>query len=262
MRESRDSIFAKSGEYPGMNPRNDEIREWLRARLAAAGRGARQRLARYLGLPRPDAITRMLNTDPAKESREIKAHEYEAMRKFFGDEPLAPVDGVSGPVPVSPKRVPYGGEVRAGGFYAVNEYFSQDAGDHIVPETIIEHPRFSQLKQYAWMVHGDSMDMAGITDGTWAVAAEYAEYRDRVGELYNGQKVIVERRRHGGSEIERTVKEVQFTRGGIRLVPRSSNAVHKELFVPHDAEADNDKEEIRILAVVLSTIQDHSKPPE
>lgn len=66
-----------------MTARNDEIREWLRQQLDAVGHGAKQRLAKYLGFPRSDAITRMLNTDPTKETREIKAHELALMREFF-----------------------------------------------------------------------------------------------------------------------------------------------------------------------------------
>jgi len=68
----------------------DAQREWLRDRLANAPRGTRAKLAKFLGFDRPDAITRMLNTDPGKESREIKAHEFARMQAFFADEAIRP----------------------------------------------------------------------------------------------------------------------------------------------------------------------------
>lgn len=66
------------------DPQHD-IRVWAQAELAKRGHGAKGALAKSLGV-RPDAITRMTNTDPKKETREIRAHEYELMRKFFADE--------------------------------------------------------------------------------------------------------------------------------------------------------------------------------
>jgi phage repressor protein C with HTH and peptisase S24 domain len=59
-----------------------EMRMWLAEELQKMGHGARSRLAEFLGV-RTDAITRMTNLDPRKESREIRAHEYERMKEFF-----------------------------------------------------------------------------------------------------------------------------------------------------------------------------------
>ena len=64
----------------------EKNREWLRAHLEGRPHGVRVELARFLGFSRPDAITRMLNTDPNKESRTIKADELERMKEFFGAE--------------------------------------------------------------------------------------------------------------------------------------------------------------------------------
>ena len=66
-----------------MNDPQNEIRQWMAAQLDLKGRGAKGDLARHLKV-RPDAITRMANTDPEKESREIAAHELRAMEEFFG----------------------------------------------------------------------------------------------------------------------------------------------------------------------------------
>jgi hypothetical protein len=68
------------------DPQRD-IRLWAQAELAKRGHGAKGALAKFLDV-RADAITRMTNTDPRKESREIRAHELEKMRVFFGDETL------------------------------------------------------------------------------------------------------------------------------------------------------------------------------
>lgn len=59
-----------------------EIRLWLQEELAQRPHGTKGLLAKFLGV-RPDAITRMANTDPHKETREIRAHELVKMREFF-----------------------------------------------------------------------------------------------------------------------------------------------------------------------------------
>lgn len=100
------------------------------------------------------------------------------------------------------------------------------------------------------------MSLVGIQDGMWVVAGSYLDYVDKIGDIENGQFVIVERTRFGGSEAELTIKEVQFTRGGMRLLPRSMNAKHKELFIPIDPSADADSETVTIKAVVLAAVLD------
>lgn len=59
-----------------------EIRIWMQAELAKRDHGIRSALASFLDV-RPDAITRMANTDPSKETREIKADEHVKMIEFF-----------------------------------------------------------------------------------------------------------------------------------------------------------------------------------
>lgn len=65
-----------------MSDPQDDIRRWMKDELANAGRGSKGRLAKHLGV-RPDAITRMLNTEPGKEQRRVEAHELLLMREFF-----------------------------------------------------------------------------------------------------------------------------------------------------------------------------------
>lgn len=169
------------------------------------------------------------------------------------------VDGVDGPVPVLSPRVPYGGEVRAGGFLAVDE-LAQIEGDHMVPAAVVRNDLYGTAPQFAWKVRGSSMDLAGIHEGMWVIAVPYFDYVERFGDPPNGHAVIAERTRFGGSEIERTVKEVQFGRGGVRLVPRSSDPTHRELFVPYTPDADSDSETIAILAVVVSAVRVYEPP--
>jgi SOS-response transcriptional repressor LexA len=113
------------------------------------------------------------------------------------------------------------------------------------------HPAYPHLRQGAWLVSGDSMNDVGVLDGMWVVGPSYADWVDQYGELGNGNLVVVERTRAGGSERELTVKEVQFARRGMRLVPRSTNPKYQEFFIPLDEEADSDTETVQILAVVL-----------
>ncbi|SOC45731.1 phage repressor protein C with HTH and peptisase S24 domain [Rhizobium subbaraonis] len=85
-----------------------EIRIWMKENLEALGHGSKGRLAAALGV-RPDAITRMLNTESeGKEVREIKAHELGAIARFFGKEPpggdptairFVPIAGLAGAGP-------------------------------------------------------------------------------------------------------------------------------------------------------------------
>lgn len=205
----------------------DNVNKYLRGDIAQPRGDAMDRLARAVGVD-----PRWLRDGP------------ESLK------PIA-IDEVDGPVPVSTRRVPYGGSVGAGGFLPVEEY-NQDLDGSEVPPSVIWVPGYDGIEQFAWRVKGTSMNERGIVEGMWVVAAKYMDYLDKIGELYNGQVVIVERLRHGGSEIERTIKEVQFARGGMRLIPRSTDKSHREIFVPLDAEADNDTEEVRVLAVALS----------
>jgi hypothetical protein len=59
----------------------------MQERLEQMGHGAKGKLAAFLGV-RPDAVTRMANTDPNKETREIRGHELLRMQQFFHDDPF------------------------------------------------------------------------------------------------------------------------------------------------------------------------------
>lgn len=73
------------------DPQHD-LRIWLQQELAKRPHGTKGKLAKFIGA-RPDAITRMANTDPQKETRAIEAHELELMREFFGQDGAVPIRG-------------------------------------------------------------------------------------------------------------------------------------------------------------------------
>lgn len=226
------------------------------------------KLREALGISQAELAKRVGTTQQAigmiesgKVKRPTKLHEIaKALNSdvdyLLGANDVRQVDAAAAPVSLSGGSVAYGGRVGAGGFLPVDEYFRQDDEHVAIPPTVTRHPAFPRIPQAAWLVEGDSMDLAGIFHGMWIVAAHYLDYVDKVGELRNGQVVIVERNRHGGSERELTVKEVQFSRGGMRLVPRSANKAHKEFFIALDPEADGDTEEVLVIGVVLSATRD------
>ncbi len=76
-----------------------ETRVWLAENLARMGHGSKGRLAAFLRV-RPDAITRMANTDPEKEVREIRAHELLKMRAFFAGDDETPEHLLGRSIPI------------------------------------------------------------------------------------------------------------------------------------------------------------------
>ena len=146
--------------------------------------------------------------------------------------------------------LPYGGIVAAG-LRRLADQFNQDIAEHpMAPPSVPRSPIHPHLPQVAWRVVGDSMELARIYDGDWAVVIPYLEYVDKVGELDNSMFVVVEKSSAGGGEIELTLKEVQFGRYGMRLIPRS-NTKYPEYVIPMDREADPDEETVRIVGVVM-----------
>lgn len=82
IRDNRDRLFCGYRKNVCMTDPQREFRLWLKAKVDERGHGTKGELARALKL-KPDAITRMLNTDPKKESRQIKAHEIAQIFAFF-----------------------------------------------------------------------------------------------------------------------------------------------------------------------------------
>lgn len=70
-----------------MNPTQQNLKLWLARELERRGHGTRAKLARHLGVT-SDIVTRMANTKPGKESREIALDELPAIKQFFEDHPV------------------------------------------------------------------------------------------------------------------------------------------------------------------------------
>lgn len=148
----------------------------------------------------------------------------------------------------------FGGFAQAGGWLAVDEYFQQDVYE--VPEYVLRQPQYHKLRQYAYQVRGDSVNLAGIADGDWIVAADAADYVDHYGDTESGDLVVVERTRYQGAERELTVKEIRYYRDRYELVPRSDNPAHKPIIVLHNSAPD-DSMEVKVVGVVLTSYKNH-----
>lgn len=161
---------------------------------------------------------------------------------------IAGGDELSGEIPT------FAGFVQAGMFDQVDEGFQQDGFD--VPEFVRRQPAYERARQYCYQVRGDSMNLAGIENGMWVVAADYADFIDKYGEVESGEFVIVERTRYQGSERELTIKEIRFYADRYELLPRSTNSEHKPIVVPHDHDVSGDAITVRIVGVLLTAYRD------
>ncbi len=119
------------------------------------------------------------------------------------------------------------------------------------------HPDYPVAKQVAFEVEGDSMDLAGMPNGTILLAVEF--YNSGI-QPYDGMIVIVEERRDDGQIRRRTVKELHTMKDHFELRPRSSNPAHKTLKIPKKNPGDQ-KKEIVILAAVTD-IRRNIIPPK
>lgn len=240
-----------------MSDEREIVREWLRKLLESAPRGTKSRLAEHLGV-RPDVITRMLNNEAGKETREIRASEMVRIAEFFQvDPPISFVSSAFEPstvgaaIAIAGKPPQFGGHVQAGAWLGVDEYFQQDEAAALVPDFVVRVPRYAKVRQYAYQVHGDSVNRAGIDDGMWVVVADALDFIDHYGEIESGDLVVVERTRAQGAERELTIKEIRYYRDRYELLPKSTNTSHQPIVVPHNHNAD-DGIEVRVVGVVLS----------
>jgi len=112
--------------------------------------------------------------------------------------------------------------------------------------------RFPNADQYLREVQGDSMNLAGIQDGDLIHCVSTADigYWPQDGHL-----VEVERLRFDGAERELTVKEVQLTRDGILLWPRSNNPKWSEPLPLTEGLREGEDIVVRIVGRVLASIR-------
>jgi hypothetical protein len=76
-------VYLRNPQSFVMADEQESLRLWMRRGLNGKGRGARAELARRLNV-RTDAITRMQNVEPGKETRMIRTHEVPIIEEFLG----------------------------------------------------------------------------------------------------------------------------------------------------------------------------------
>lgn len=197
--------------------------------LRKLGRGASRDLAERLGFARQDAVTRMLNTDPEKESREIKAHEKDTIEAFFAEklEPAGRKPKPQNPVSEShkgtyPKEkqvhevvyVDIIGEVAMGVWVEETAYIEPHD-----PVPMMNDPQFRGMKLFALRARGPSMNRI-IHDGDVVICVDKWELGK---DIADEDIVVVVRTRSGGQMRETTLKQVEIKDGKIRLWPRSDD---------------------------------------
>jgi SOS-response transcriptional repressor LexA len=126
--------------------------------------------------------------------------------------------GQADPVQVEPElsQLPVVGPVQAGAWLAVDDLPQDD------PPTmpVMLDRRYLHARQWLREVRGDSMNARNILPGDFAHLVDITEAGVN---LNTGMIVEVTRHRDGGGLREITLKEVELTRDGILLWPRSTN---------------------------------------
>lgn len=143
------------------------------------------------------------------------------------------------------------GKVEAGSFREVDDFNQSEPETFLVPRD----PEFPSARVLAFDVSGDSMNALSpmpIPPGYRAICVAYEDIADRV-PLRNGMVVVVQRTREGGHIREWSIKQVEFYADRIEFHPRSTNAKHKPIVVPHDYQAD-DGTSVEVIALVRSAI--------
>jgi len=147
-----------------------------------------------------------------------------------------------------PRGVAYGGIVEAGAFRPVN-MFDQEGEYRTV--SIAPDSRFPVSVQHVFEVVGDSMLLAGLAPGMWALAVDLHSYEKIYGEPGDGKLVVVARIRDGDREL--TVKRLRIFRDRMELQPESPNPMHKPIVFPWPPR-DDGPSEAAIVAVVLQAV--------
>ena len=132
-----------------------------------------------------------------------------------------------------------------------------DDADIIQTEDLIAaSPKFDIDSQIAFRVHGNSMDLAGIPDGSIILCVDV----HRLSDLESGDIVVVERRE--GHLVERTCKQLVATGGRAELWPRSSDPKHKApIIIPDSCENETDDGlEVAVIGLVVTIMLDIARP--
>ena len=145
------------------------------------------------------------------------------------------------PVPQTQENIAVYGEVAAG------MWMDEEVWDESKYSAIPHMPsRYPGLPQKAWKITGNSMDLAGITDGMFIVTVDYWSVRSAP---IDDDVVLVETRR--GNLVSRTCKEVVVRPGGFDLRPRSSDPRHKTISISAGNQSGDDGDEVEIVGLVV-----------
>ena len=126
--------------------------------------------------------------------------------------------------------------------------------------------RYGAIEQYAWKVCDESMELVGIHDGMYLIAAKANDFREKYGPIKEKSIVIVQRLREGGTERELSIKEYGHPQGDylmppvdqIELRPRSTNKAYKSYIIPAAVAEGSEiaaSSDIQIVGVVLAAIR-------
>lgn len=210
---------------------------------------------------KPDAIRKIYNKARAGEAFNPRIDTLKGLALALGrtvewltngTEPEP--SGLGPAVSRSGQQPQFAGYVRAGLFETFDPDFQQDYVE--IPDFVQVQSGYGRIRQYAYQAKGDSMNLEGIEDGMWIVAADASDFIDMNGDLETGDIVVVERTKLQRAEREMTLKQVHFFKDRYELRPRSSNADHIPIVVKHDHEVDADGIEVRIVGVLLTAYKD------
>lgn len=115
---------------------------------------------------------------------------------------------------------PVRGDVEAGVFRSIGE----QGGLEMLP--VVDVGLYGAA-QFAYRVRGDSMDLAGLSDGTYAIAVEFSDLDE---ELVDGMVVIAERRSDNAT-VETAAWIIRLYPNRTEFHPHSSNPAHKPITV-------------------------------
>ncbi|WP_457662849.1 LexA family protein [Sinorhizobium medicae] len=239
IRDIRDINFRVSRENVRMKDRRQEIRDWLQTELDRKGYGAKGQLAKFLGL-RNDGITRILNTAPGKEIREVKADELVKMGEFFGSTP----PGLTGTLTRSEAPI---NSVKVIGRIAANTWMDVDEMDFGFDdiETVPSVGDYPAAWQFGLLISGNCLNKIA-SNGDRLVCLDLA----KAGlDAQPDDLVIVERSKFSGQMIERTAKRLRQSAKGFELWPESNDPAHQDP-IPLYEDGDDDIE-LRIVGKVL-----------
>jgi transcriptional regulator with XRE-family HTH domain len=225
----------------------DDVNQRLREARVAAGYIAASKAAQAIGV----GASTYMNHENGTGGRGVPAPALRRYAQFFrvsadwlltgrGDMRGKGDTTSSNPL-LEIKLAPLCGSVAAGA------WLDHDDATDVIPAPVPYVPtRFPTLSQFAYKIVGNSVDLARLHDGDFAVCVPYWEARRAPVE---DDLVIVERRR--GSEIERTCKVLKLTKEGFELWPRSSNPKWQAPIVVRQDHLADDGTEIEIVALVI-----------